>query len=178
MPGEKGPTVAGRDLVRARDGWGLRSDASDLSDASFADLCRTTDKLIIASHSNCRAITDPSGQNQRHLTDAQIREIARRGGVIGLNLYSMFLRPGWTEGTRASIGDCIAHVEHVCELTGSRKHVGLGSDMDGGFGADKMPAGIDRPSGYGLLAEALAARNWSDADILGFAAGNWMRVFG
>jgi microsomal dipeptidase-like Zn-dependent dipeptidase len=41
-----------------------------------------------------------------------------------------------------------------------------------------MPEGIDNPSGYARLADALSARKWSDAEVLDFAAGNWMRVFG
>jgi membrane dipeptidase len=177
LPEDGGLTDGGRDLVREMDKLGVLHDASHLSDSSFSDLCEATGKPIIASHSNCRAITDPTGKNQRHLTDAQIREIVRRGGVIGLNLYSMFLRPNWKKGTRASITDCIAHIEHICDLAGSRRHIGLGSDMDGGFGADQMPEGIDTPSGYQDLAEALNARNWSEAEIADFAAGNWMRMF-
>jgi membrane dipeptidase len=177
-PGDGGLTPIGRDMVRAMDSLGVVHDVSHLSDASFADLCATTDKLIIASHSNCRAITDPSGANQRHVTDAQIREIARRGGVIGINLFSKFLRPNWQKGTRATMDDVVAHIEHICDLTGSPAHVGLGSDMDGGFPADQMPEGIDTPSGYERIAEALRARNWTASDIDAFAAGNWMRVFG
>jgi membrane dipeptidase len=179
-----GLTPLGKDLVREMDRLGIVHDVSHLSDRAFADLCETTDKLLIASHSNCRAITDPSGANQRHLTDAQIVEIARRGGVIGLNLFSMFLTPRCGESGRATIDETIAHLERICELAGEgggvggRRHIGLGSDMDGGFAADRLPKGINRPRDYQRLAEALADRHWSDADIDAFAAGNWMRVFG
>ncbi len=177
-PGDGGLTPIGRELVRELDRFGIVHDASHLSDASFADLCETSPKMIVASHSNCRAISDPTGANQRHLTDAQIREIVRRNGVVGINLFSMFLRASCVRGERVSIDEVIAHVERICELAGDRTHVGLGSDMDGGFSADLMPQGINSPSGYTLLADALSARNWSDAEILDFAAGNWMRVFG
>lgn len=177
-PGDGGLTPIGREMVRELDRFGIVHDASHLSDASFTDLCETTRKMIVASHSNCRAITDPGGANQRHLTDAQIREIVRRGGVIGVNLFSLFLRPNCGKGERATIDEVIAHVDHVCELAGSRAHVGLGSDMDGGFPADQMPEGINNPGGYARLADAMSARNWTDAEVLDFAAGNWMRVFG
>ena len=96
-----------------------------------------------------------------------------------VTLSPPFHRPlGLWEAGRGTIADCVAHIEHVCQLTGSRNHVGLGSDMDGGFPADRMPAGIDKPSDYRVLADALHARNWSDAEIAGFAAGNWLRIFG
>lgn len=181
QPVDGGLTAAGRDLVRALDRERIIHDASHLSDASFHDLSEATDRVIIASHSNCRAITDPSGANQRHLTDAQIKEIARRGGgggVIGVVLYSRFLVPNWQEGTRATIADAVAHIEHICDLTGSRAHAGLGSDMDGGFSASALPEGIDTPAGYQRIAEALSARNWPDHDIHNFATGNWLRIFG
>ena len=120
------------------------------------------------------------GENQRHLHDDWIREIARRGGVIGLNLYGNFLtreRAPEGQATLATLDDAVAHVLHICELTGSREHVGLGSDMDGGFGADMMPSGVRRPADLDRLAEALAKRGFDDADLAAFTHGNWARVF-
>lgn len=171
-----GITDLGRALVREIDRLGLVHDVSHLSDRSFAELLDLTDRRIIASHSNCRAIVDPSGANQRHLTDAQIRAIVQRGGVIGLNLFSKFLRPAGKEG-RATIAEAVAHVERVCDLAGSRAHVGLGSDADGGFSALALPEGINRPRDFDRLAEALAARGWSDDDVTGFAWKNWARFW-
>lgn len=173
---DEGVSAAGKELVREMDRLGIVHDASHLSDRAFDELCGMTTARVIASHSNCRAIADASGRNQRHLTDAQIREIGRRGGVIGLNLYSKFLDPACAEGGRATIESAVSHVERICTLTGSRLHTGIGTDMDGGFGADRMPLGIDSPADLRRLLDALTARNWSDADLLGFACGNWLRV--
>lgn len=174
----EGLSDLGRELARAMDRLGIVHDTSHLSDRAFDELCSTTDRTLIASHSNCRAITDPTGVNQRHLTDAQIREIIRRNGVIGLNLLSTFLHPGIGKTGRASIDDAIRHVEHVCTIAGSTRHVGLGSDMDGGFAADRMPTGINQPADLVLLTEALRSRGWSEPDIAGFVSGNWLRIFG
>ena len=44
--------------------------------------------------------------------------------------------------------------------------------------ASRLPGGIDRPADYVRLAEALVERGWSDTDVIDFAAGNWMRIFG
>lgn len=173
----EGISDLGRELVREMDRLGIVHDASHLSDRAFDELCSLTNKTIIASHSNCRAIVDPTGTNQRHVTDAQIREIGRRGGVVGLNVYSKFLKPGLVEGGRASIDDCIAHIERICDLTGSNRYAGLGTDMDGGFPANRMPEGIDRPRDLSRLSDALSARNWSDDDIAAFTIGNWLRIF-
>jgi membrane dipeptidase len=150
-------------------------DASHLNDRSLDELFGATDRMVVATHSNSREVMGDG--RERHLTDGAIREIARRGGVIGLNLCSSFLHPSCWGGGRASIDDAVRHVEHVCEVAGDRAHVGLGSDMDGGFAADRLPEGIDAPADLARIAEALRGRGWSDGEIAGFARGNWARVF-
>jgi len=173
---DTGISDLGRALVREMDRLGIVHDASHLSDRAFAELLELTDRRIIASHSNCRAIVDPTGTNQRHLKDEQIKAVVARGGVIGLNLFSKFLRPAGKEG-RATIAEAIAHIERVCDLAGSRIHVGLGSDADGGFSALALPDGINRPRDFALLTDALAARGWSDEEVAGFAWNNWARFW-
>lgn len=174
---QTGITDLGRGLVREMDRLGVVHDASHLSDRALAELFDMTNAPVIASHSNCRTLLgDPT--NQRHLTDESIAEIARRGGVIGLNLFSRFLRSGLEDDGRASIEDCVRHVEYICEIVGDRRHVGLGSDMDGGFSAARLPQGIDRPAHLVKIADALSARNWSDDDIRSFAWENWGRFWG
>lgn len=171
-----GITDLGRALVKEIDRLGLVHDASHLSDRAFFELLDLTDRRIMASHSNCRAIVDPSGANQRHLTDEQIKLIISHGGIIGLNLFSRFLRPAGKDG-RATIDEAIAHVERVCDLAASRLHVGLGSDADGGFSMLNLPEGIDRPRHFSLLTDALSSRGWSEEDVAGFAWKNWARFW-
>lgn len=170
-----GLTPIGREMVTRMDDLGLVHDASHLNDRSLGDLFGATDRLVVATHSNSRALL--GGENQRHLTDEAIREIARRGGVIGLNLCSTFLDEACGRTGRATIDDAVRHVEHACEIAGGRRHVGLGSDMDGGFTAARLPVGIDRPTDLVKIAEALRDRGWSDGEIDGFVQGNWARVF-
>lgn len=167
-------TDAGRALVARMDKLGVVHDASHLNDRSLADLLDATGKMVIASHSNCRALL---GDRQRHLTDDTIREIVARGGVIGVNLCSAFLDEARWETGRATIADAVRHVEHICTIAGNRDHVGLGSDMDGGFAADRLPEGIDTPADLARLADALRDAGWNDADIAKFRTGNWRRIF-
>lgn len=165
-----GLTAAGREMVGRMDELGVVHDLSHLSDAAMDELLAQTPRPVIASHSNCRALLDTA--NQRHLRDESIREIARRGGVIGLNLFSPFLRLDG-EKTRASIDDCVRHIEHVAEIAGTRAAIGLGSDIDGGFASDRLPLGIDSPHDFGKLSAALRARGWTEAEIAGFCWKNW-----
>ncbi len=169
----------GRALAKRMDELNVVHDLSHLSQRATDDLLALTDRAVIASHSNSRALMgDPNTlANQRHLADDTIIEIARRGGVIGLNLLGDFVTPNMKKGQRALIADCVRHIEHVCELTNSRKHIGLGSDMDGGFGADGLPEGINTPKDLTIITQALREQGWSDEDLAGFAHGNWERFW-
>ncbi|MFO0860781.1 MAG: membrane dipeptidase [Phycisphaerales bacterium] len=176
-----GVTALGRELVREMDRIGIVHDVSHLSDRALDDLLAMTDKPVIASHSNCRSIIASGegapGNLQRHLTDEAIREIGRRGGVIGLNLLSQFLVPGGGRQRRATIDEAMAHVDRICELTGSRANVGLGSDADGGISREQLPEGINLPEHFSLLTGALARRGWNEDEIAAFAVGNWLRFW-
>jgi membrane dipeptidase len=170
-----GLTDLGRALVREMDALGIVHDASHLSDRALHELFELTTRPIVATHSNARALLSLPAKpgSQRHLTDETIREITRRGGVIGLNLCANFIRPGLNRGDRPTIDEAIAHVEHICDIAGHRRAVGLGSDLDGGFSALHLPQGIDLPRDFQKLADALAQRNWNDDDIHRFAWSNW-----
>lgn len=174
-----GLTDLGRVMVKRMDELNVVHDLSHLSQRAVDDLLEATDVPVIASHSNSRALMgDPDSQaNQRHLADETIVEIARRGGVIGLNLLGDFVTPDMKKGERARIADCVRHIEHVCGLTNSKRHIGLGSDMDGGFGADGLPEGINTPSDLTLITDALSQSGWSDTEIEGFAHANWERFW-
>lgn len=174
-----GLTDLGRALARVIDEQGIVHDLSHLSQRASDELLSLTDRPVIASHSNCRALLggEMDGHNQRHLSDHTIREIARRGGVIGLNLFCKFIKRDATHEQLPSIDDAIAHVEHICELVGHRNAVGLGSDMDGGLTADELCQGLRGPSDLYKLADALRSRGWNDSDVASFTHLNWLRFF-
>lgn len=169
-----------RELIPRIDARAIVHDLSHLSQRATDELLALTDKPVIASHSNCRSLMggrdDPG--TQRHLADETIKEIARRGGVIGINLLSDFLSPALASAQRATIAHVADHIERVCELTGSKSHVALGSDADGGFGADRLPRGIDALTDLGRITDTLAKRGWSDVEQQGFMRGNWMNFWG
>ncbi|MEM8836169.1 MAG: membrane dipeptidase [Planctomycetota bacterium] len=172
-----GLTDLGKELVIAMDALRVVHDVSHLCDRAVDDLLEATDRPVMASHSNCRALLYPSagvGEHQRHLRDDVIKEIAGRGGVIGLNLFGPFVR---SEPGPPTVDDAVAHVERICDLTGSTDCVGLGSDMDGGFGSDMLPRGIDTPTGLRALWDALRLRGWSRDELVRFTHGNWLRFF-
>jgi membrane dipeptidase len=171
----RGLSEAGRALVQCMDELGVVHDVSHLSQRATDEFFAMSSAVPMASHSNCRSLLD--GKNERHLSDEAIGEIGRRGGMIGLNLVRNFIRCGLGAEERPSAAEAIDHLEHMCALMGRRTGVGLGSDMDGGITADDLPAGIDVPSDLRLLANELRQRGWSEAEIQGFAWGNWARFW-
>lgn len=179
MKAGNGLTDLGRTLAKRMDELGVVHDLSHLSQRSVDELLAMTAKPVIASHSNSRALMGDQASlaNQRHQSDETIAEICRRGGVIGLNLLGDFITPGMKKPERAKIADCVRHIEHVCEIANSRAHIGLGSDMDGGFGADGLPDGINTPTDLVILADALRNAGWNDMEIRGFVHGNWERFW-
>ncbi|HWW75059.1 MAG TPA: dipeptidase [Pyrinomonadaceae bacterium] len=81
----------GREVIREMNRLGVMVDVSHVSDRTFWDMAETSSAPIIASHSNCRALTDVP----RNLTDEMIRAVAETGGVVSVVYYPGFLDSGW-----------------------------------------------------------------------------------
>lgn len=164
---QPGPlTALGRALLDAMHDQGAILDLSHLSDESFDQALDHFDGPVMASHSNARALLEPS---QRHLRDDQALRIADRGGVIGLNLYGRFL----ASGRRATIEDAVRHLQHWRSLIGVA-HIGLGSDLDGGFGPDDCAEGLARPEEVPTLFDALRRAGWSETEVEAVASQSWL----
>lgn len=176
--GAPGPlTPAGVELVRALEAVGMIHDASHLAEASFWQLLDLIDPArggILASHSNCRAIVP----TDRQLSDEMIKAVAARGGVIGINYFDKFLLPpGVYKTRRATLADVVAHMDHICQLTGSARHLGIGTDMDGGLGREQIPQEVVTSADLPKLGEALASAGYSPEDVENIMGRNFERFF-
>ena len=173
--GAPGPlTDFGRSLVRAFDKAGIIHDLSHLADESFWQLLDLATGPVMASHSNCRAIVP----TDRQLSDEMIKAIAKRDGVIGINFYDQFLqKPEHYRKQRCTLVDLIAHIQHIADLLGTTKNIGIGSDMDGGLGREEIPVEITTAADLPRLAEALSQSGFNDADVLGIMSANWIKFF-
>lgn len=125
-----GLTRKGRSLVSCLVGQGMVMDVSHLSDAGIDDILSLVNRPIIASHSNARAVRDVP----RNLPDVYIGEIARRGGIIGLNLFAPFV------GDNPSVDDVLRHADHILEV-GGEDVLAMGADFDGCDGL--FPQGVE-----------------------------------
>ncbi len=162
-----GLTEAGRSLLRALRRHHLILDLSHMADRSMRDSLELWTGPLIASHVGARSLCD----RQRQLPDEVIREVAARDGLLGVSLYSGHLRLE----PPSSIADVVEHAAHFARVAGDTRFVGLGSDLDGGFGAEL--AAIDLLADLRSLRRALIKR-FGVAEANGIMGGNWLRFLG
>lgn len=115
-----GLTMLGRELVKSLAAYPVILDVSHLNEAGFWSALEHCQGPVLASHSNSAAICP----HHRNLTDTQIKALAERDGLVGLNFYPEFVTPGgadWQHGL-------IKHAEHIAGLVGLQ-HVAIGPDF-------------------------------------------------
>lgn len=113
----------GKAMVRELEERRIVADVSHLNDEGFKDVCRVANRPFAASHSNARSVCG----HPRNLADWQLREIADRGGIVGLNYCNHFISELHGDPTH---DDMLRHVDHILEVAGDRV-LALGSDYDG-----------------------------------------------
>ena len=143
---EGGLLPPAKPLLDALQAAGIIIDLTHLTDQAHWELLDAYDGPVCASHHNCRALTP----GQRQLTDEMICSIAERDGVIGTAFDAWMLDPGWqrkvpafeqlTSATLETIAD---HIDHICQLLGTARHCGIGTDLDGGFGTEQAPRDLN-----------------------------------
>jgi membrane dipeptidase len=165
MPG--GLTDLGVQLLKAMRRKRVVLDLSHMAEEAVADAFDIWRGPIMASHSNARAIVP----GDRQITDATAAEVARRGGMLGISFYAHHLR----RSGRASLEDVVRHTVHIARAAGGPEHLGLGTDLDGGFDARHAPVSD--------LAELTRLRSrlrkhFSRTQVDGVMGGNWLEFLG
>jgi membrane dipeptidase len=116
--GSGGPlTEEGTKLIEFAEALRVMVDVSHLSDAAFDQVRQIARRPFVASHSNCREIC-PSPRN---LTDEQIRALAARGGVMGINLSADFLAPDYRVLWDAIAGPAYAEARRTSDPAEKRR---------------------------------------------------------
>ncbi len=130
-PNSKDPLVMARGLkekgieaLRLLEEHHIVVDVSHLNDGGFWDVVRHSTKPFWASHSNARAVTDST----RNMSDAMIRALSEKGGVMGLNFCPSFLTDDGKHESR--IEDMVRHVLHERNVGGAEV-LAIGTDFDG-----------------------------------------------
>ena len=167
----------GRELLGEMERLGIILDVTHLCDDSLRDAFDHFRGPLWASHSNCRALVP----HNRQLADDHIREIVRRGGVIGVAFDAWMLVPGWERGRSSpqrdgvSLATVVNHIDHICQIAGNARHCGIGTDLDGAFGREQCPHDVQTIADLSRLPLALASRGYSAADVEAIGSGNFLR---
>jgi len=192
---DAGLTRLGRRAVARMNELGIVVDLSHCGMRTSLEAIELSQKPSIFSHSACKAVYE----HTRNITDAQIRAVAAKGGVVGIPALSYFVGP-----QPVTVGDVVRHVIHVATLVGV-EHVALGPDyftgvfpyesaeeqskndreaIDSGMWDEDdffpapttMPKGIETPAQLGVLKLELG-KHFSPDELAMVLGGNWLRVF-
>jgi len=150
----------GRELLRDMEARGVVVDLAHSSPRGIRDVLALARKPLVVSHGGVRGTCD----NQRNLSDAEVRAIAASGGVVGIGYFEWAIC-----GT--GVEQVVAAIEHVIALVGDA-HVGLGSDFDGA-----ITAGFDT-SRLSVITQALLDAGHRPERVQRVIGGNILRVLG
>jgi membrane dipeptidase len=162
---------------------GMILDITHMADQAVWESFDIWDGPIMASHCVCRSVV----RGQRHLSDAMIHELIKRKGIIGLVFCQWFIDPGivWEskpsrKGWKNKFGmnGLIPHIEHISNLAGgSFDNIAIGTDMDGGFGAEITPVDIDTIADLQGFGPMLINAGYRQAVVDQILHGNALRFF-
>jgi membrane dipeptidase len=153
-----GLTEKGREMIRRMEAKGMLVDVAHASPKVIEDVLQMATKPVVVSHTGVKGTCD----NQRNLSDEQLRAIAKTGGVIGIGFWD-------TAVCGEDVGAIARAIRHASNIVGAQ-HVALGSDFDGSV---KVPFDA---SGAGLITEALLNEDFSEEEISGIMGGNVLRL--
>ena len=167
-------TVLGYELLEVMANYNTILDLSHMSERAYMQAAEMYEGAMIVSHSSPRYFHD----SPQCLSDTMIRRLAERDGVMGIMLYNRYLRKDWhpTDPKRkVSLSHVANVIDYVCQLTGSAEHVGIGSDIDGGYAYRSVPDEIDSTSDLWNLKDFLYSHGFSDDDVGSILGGNMIR---
>ncbi|MGK2861289.1 MAG: dipeptidase [Chitinophagaceae bacterium] len=167
----------GKELLREMEKLNMILDATHLCDDSFWEAMDNFNGAVWASHNNVRAIVN----HNRQFSDEQIKELISRGAVIGGVLDAWMMVPEWIRGKSNPLDmNCyleivIDHLDHICQLAGNTLHIGIGSDLDGGYGREQSPYDLETIADLQNLPPLFKKRGYTEDDIENIMHGNWLR---
>ena len=135
----------GKELLSKMDDLDMVLDTTHLCDISFWESLDHFQGQVWASHSNCRALVN----HNRQFSDDQIKALIERDAVIGMPLDAWMMIPDWQrqvstpQNTKVTLEHMIDNMDHICQLAGNVNHVGIGTDLDGGFGTEQGPSDVN-----------------------------------
>ena len=171
-----GLTPRGRPMLEALERAGMILDVSHLAERAFWEALEAFGGPVLGTHNGCRALCD----HDRQLDDRQIKALAERGGVMGTAMDVWMLSPRWDpaamDNSAITLETVVDHIDHVCQVAGSARHVALGTDLDGGYGKEQSPADLDTIADLRKIPAILDRRGYGADDIARIMHENWLQL--
>ena len=192
-PHDGGVSEFGGKVIERMNKVGMAVDLGHASDRTKLDACEISKRPMILSHGNCRALNPDA---PRTSTDEAIRQLAKRGGVMGITCIAFMVK----NSEPVMIDDVIDNFDHVRDLVGI-EHVGIGSDAgiesndlgapqilkdmltkaDSRYhvhGTHEIVAGLEGQKRIYALTAAFVRRGYTDEHIRLILGHNWKSVMG
>jgi membrane dipeptidase len=153
-----GLTDKGRELVWRMEEKRVFIDLAHASPKTINDVLRIAAQPVIVSHTGVKATCD----NNRNLSDDQLRAIANNGGIVGIGF--------WDTAVCGNDAAAIARaIRHAADIMGV-DHVALGSDYDGAIEAPFDATGIVQ------ITDALLREGFDEDEIRKIMGENVIRT--
>jgi membrane dipeptidase len=168
--------AAGKELLKEMMRLGIILDVTHLCDECFWDAMDIYDGPLWASHQNCRKLAPWN----RQFADDQIKAVVQRGGILGMAFDAIMMVPGWVHlkskpaDFQLKIERIVDHIDHICQIAGNAKHVGIGTDLDGGFGTEQTPMDLNTIADLQTIPGLLKKRGYTAKDIDGIMSRNFI----
>ena len=173
-----GLTKDGKLLLEMMLDLGMGVDIAHMSEQAVYQTLDLYDGPVLCSHANSKSLLNGQG-GDRHLTDPVIRRVSERDGVMGVVPYNRFLLANWTKSfarDKVTLEHYVNQIDHICQVTGSVRHVAIGTDFDGGFGYPAVPLELKTIGDLPQVDAILAARGYNQDEIDAIFALNWKRI--
>jgi membrane dipeptidase len=164
-------------LLKKMEELNIILDATHLCDDAFWQAMDNFQGHVWASHNLCRSIVD----HNRQYSDDMIKVLIERNAVIGAAFDAWMIVPGWERGKstpknmNCDMNKIIDHIDHICQVAGNALHVGIGSDLDGGYGKEQSPYDLETIADLQNISSLLNKRGYSNDDIENIMYKNWIR---
>ncbi len=152
-----GLTDKGREWVRQMEARHMIVDLAHASARTIDDVLAIANRPIVVSHTGVKGTCN----NNRNLTDDQIRAVAAKGGLIGIGYWDTA-----TCGTDARA--IVKAMRYVSDWVGV-EHVALGSDFDGATTAPFDTTGLIE------ITDAMLEAGYSEQEVRAIMGENVMK---
>jgi microsomal dipeptidase-like Zn-dependent dipeptidase len=153
-----GLTAMGREMIWRMEKKRMVVDLAHASYKTIDDVLAIASRPVIVSHTGVKGTCN----NNRNLSDNQIRRIAKTGGVIGIGYFKFAV----CDDDAKAIAKAIRYAVNIAGI----EHVGLGSDFDGAVATPFDTAGLV------ALTDALLTEGFTENEVALIMGGNVLRV--